>query len=457
MRKYVFVFVILAINLLCYYNVSANESEYIVKIKDYKSVEMMNVKSSIEPLVPELGLYITSDVSNTDMFEFVEYDAPVELFETYNYDEFMLIPEYFITGIKSMWDIGVYGNDVRIGVIDSGCNPHKALTNNLKDGASFVDESIDTYDNIGHGTAVCGVAAGEYGFGKCIGTAHKAEIIPLKFIDKDSEGRTIGGTTSKLVKAIISAVDDFDCDIINMSCGTIDSLSLKTAVDYAADKGVILVAAVGNDGTSKYNYPAAYDNVLGVGSINSKKECSDFSNKNDSVFVTAPGENVNVLLGTGSIAKGTGTSFSAPYIGGIIADMKTIKPKLQLNEIKSILSETAEDLGDKGYDTEYGCVLVRADNITEYMLKECECFISEIDLCSDGFNEIRVRVNNETEKPTIIFAGYKGKNLNQICTDMIEIEDNVYVLRIPNMVDNMYQYFVWDSMNNIQPVNFNNA
>lgn len=454
MKKIVFIILPAIVLLILQMEIYADESrEYIVKLKDTIQLLSENTEADLEPLIPKLGLYTTKNINDldADLFEFVEEDAPVELFDTYDYGPIITQQEYAITGIKNVWDIGVYGKGIRVGVIDSGCNQHQYLANNLCEGANFANDSNEITDNIGHGTAVCGIIGAEYGNGKLIGIAHKSDIVPLKFIDKDSEGNTIGGTTKRLVSAIISAVDDYNCDIINMSCGTIDSHTLKSAIDYAVSKEVAIVAAVGNDGSSKYNYPAAYDNVIGVGAVNDNKQHSSFSNINDSVFVTSPGENINILSGISSTSANSGTSFSAPYVSGIVASMLSIKPELTVQETMNVIAETSEDLGDDGYDEIYGYGLIRADNIIDYMLSECECFVSEVDECSeDGMSEVRFRF--KADKKNVYFAEYIDNVLNQLDATAKRIGDNTYMLRLQPNHGGMFRYFVWNGM---QPVAVN--
>ena len=115
----------------------------------------------------------------------------------------------------------------------------------------------------------------------------KVRLVPLKCFDDKTTN------VSVICKAIYGAVDDFGCDVINMSFGLMeDSIALKEAIDYAAGKGVIIVAAVGNDGTEELCYPAAYDNVIGVGSVDKNEGVSSVSQHNKSVFITAPGVHI---------------------------------------------------------------------------------------------------------------------------------------------------------------------
>ncbi|MCH5210791.1 MAG: S8 family serine peptidase [Oscillospiraceae bacterium] len=456
MKKFIFFILSISIMLLIQVTVSA---EYIVKLKS--DIRLMNAEEEIKGLtlaVPALGLYTADNITDIDpaLIEFAEENTEVVLFDSYDYSHASERWEHTLTGVRSMWDTGVYGSGVRVGVIDSGCNSHEALSGNLQTGANFIDESGDTIDNIGHGTSVCGVIAARYESGSAIGAAHKTEIIPIKFIDVNKNGKTIGGTIMSLAKSMISAVDDFQCDIINMSCGSASgSAALKEAVDYAASKGVIMVAAAGNDGNTQYNYPAAYENVIGVGSVGAEKKRSSFSNVNDSVFVTAPGEKVNVLAGTDKYGQNSGTSFSAPYVSGVIALMREIRPEITLSEVRNIISETAEDLGSNGYDNYFGHGLIRADAIADYMLGESDYFTSGIDLCpEDDFYEIRLRVRDGVKTPVCLFAGYEEGKLGQISADKQYIDDNIFMVRMKKTDGEEVKGIIWESFDTMKPIEF---
>ncbi len=430
-------------------------ADYIVKTK-YDIEASDCAETDLTPLIPKLGLYTVDDISgiDPDKFEFIENDRPVDLFDTYDFNYAENQSAHSLTKMRRMWDLGVYGSGVRVGVIDSGCSPVEALKTNLREGKDFSGGDGSTTDNIGHGTSVCGMIAAEYGF-DVLGTAHKSEIIPLKFIDQDKNGSVVGGTTSRLVEAIISAVDDYNCGVINMSCGTLDSKTLELAIDYAESKGVVMVAAVGNSGNEKKNYPASYENVLGVGSVGRNKEHSSFSNTNDSVFVSAPGESVEIIYNTGQYGSGTGTSYSAPYVSGIVADMLEMDPKLSPEEIMSIISETAEDLGTEGYDDLFGYGLIRADRIVDRMLSEKEFYTSGIDLCpEDDSYEVRFWVGKNYELPSCVLCGYDSEELKQISTDKYVLADNIYIFRLKRAPFRKYKFFIWNNFENMLPLTY---
>lgn len=251
-------------------------------------------------------------------------------------------------GAETAYEMGAAGEGVRVAVIDSGANRHPDLEDRMEAGWNYLSNSTVTGDSNGHGTAVCGLIAGG-GESGMVGTAPKANLIPLKCF----EGTT---TQSSLVcEAIWDAVDHFDCDVINLSVGIrSESIALREAVDHAVENGVILVAAVGNGGTRTEYYPAAYEEVIGVGEVDSAGLVYKGSNHNGSVLLTAPGAEVISLDRLGGYGTFTGCSFATPMVTGAVADLLSLEPDLTMEEVSAILSESAMDRGKPGWDEYYG-------------------------------------------------------------------------------------------------------
>ena len=430
--------------------------EYIVKPKNDIKLCSEGTMPEMTAVIPELGIYTvdTDDDFDRSEFDFVEENSEVELFDAYNYAATATRGEYSITGMNAMWNAGIYGKGIKIGVVDSGCNKHERLLGCLKDGESVVEGVTTTEDNIGHGTAVCGVIGASYKDNSFLGIARRADIIPIKFIDKDQNGDTVGGMTSDFAKAIVAAVDDFDCDIINVSSGSSDSETLRLAIDYVSEKGAIVVSSVGNSGNSKIYYPAGYENVIGVGSVSKSKSRSSFSNMNESVFLAAPGQSLTLLSGTSETKTDSGTSFSTPYVSGIIADIMSVKPDITVQDIKEILIETCEDLGSEGYDTSYGYGLVRADNIVDYILKDYTCFTTGVEQSeTDGKYEIRFRLNDTSFVPAFLLAEYTDSALCNVVSDYTQPAEDSFMIRTDKSdADNgEFKYFVWKSLESLIP------
>ena len=255
------------------------------------------------------------------------------------------------------------GQNVRVGIVDSGINPHEDIAGHLLEGCSYIegDNPDNTVDNYGHGTYVAGLVSG-YGKNGYIGVAPEADIIPLKITD----GK--GVTVSAVCRAIYGGINDYNCDILNLSLGiNTESKSLKEAVEYAWKKEVVIVSAVGNNGNTAKLYPAAYDTVIGVGAVDSGGTWFYHSNYNDSVFVTAPGVNVKTVGKYGGYELRSGTSFSAPYVTAAAAVMLSIDDTLTPSDIMEILAVTAADKGDRGYDEYYGAGILNLGGCVRYL------------------------------------------------------------------------------------------
>jgi subtilisin family serine protease len=139
-----------------------------------------------------------------------------------------------------------------------------------------------------------------------------AQIMPLKAFSGDGSSDLFN-----ILRAIYYAVDH-GADVINMSFEvTQNSPALQSAIQYALSKNVVVVAASGNDGRQMLVYPAAYNDVIGVGSTDNHDTKSSFTNfGTNAVFIAAPGEAVISTYPGSNYAAGWGTSFSAPLIAG---------------------------------------------------------------------------------------------------------------------------------------------
>lgn len=164
------------------------------------------------------------------------------------------------------------------------------------------------YGDFGHGTMVAGVIHL---------VAPGAMLMSLKAFRSDGTGYT-----SDIVRAVYWAIQN-NANIINMSFNLAAySTELKNAVNYATLRGVICVAAAGNQGEDILVYPAALPNVIGVASTTNDDQRSSFSNYGqDLVWIAAPGEGIVTTYPFATYAAAWGTSFSAPFVSGAAALM----------------------------------------------------------------------------------------------------------------------------------------
>jgi subtilisin family serine protease len=166
---------------------------------------------------------------------------------------------------------------------------------------------------LGHGTLVAGVLHA---------VAPQARIVPIRAFD--AYGMT---TMFRLAEGIYRA-SDLGVDVLNMSFSTTEqSETLRRAILYAQQKGVALVASIGNDAADDTGiYPAAWDVVSGVAATDFNDRLASFSNYGSNVSVSAPGAFVISTAPGGRYAMAWGTSFSAPIVSGAIAVVASLRP-----------------------------------------------------------------------------------------------------------------------------------
>ncbi|KUN25294.1 type VII secretion-associated serine protease mycosin [Streptomyces corchorusii] len=252
------------------------------------------------------------------------------------------------------------GKGVQVAVIDTGVdvrNPQLTKAVDASKGKNLLPdknrkgEKIDrgnksgTTDTVGHGTRVAGIIAARPAKGTgFVGLAPDATIIPIK--QNDAEG---DGTADSLASAITYAVQA-GADVINISQDTAEALDpktskLKDAVDYALGHKVVVVASAGNDGLGgnvKVTYPASYEGVLAVAASDRNNERAAFSQSGDFVGVSAPGvDMISTVPGNGHCSD-NGTSFSAPYVAGVAALLKSKYPDWTAQQVVAQIEQTAE-------------------------------------------------------------------------------------------------------------------
>src|SRR3954447_2520553 len=184
--------------------------------------------------------------------------------------------------------------------------------------AAVVDQSTAAvvdgnpqYSEFGHGTMVTGIIHL---------VAPTAKILPLKVFRSDGTGHT-----SDILRGIYRAIT-LDADVINMSFHLAAySPEVANALNQANLGGTVCVADAGNNGNNTLTYPAALSVVMGIASTTDHDELSNFSNYGPQlVWVAAPGEAVVTTYPFSTYAAGWGTSFSAPFVSGVAAAIRSV-------------------------------------------------------------------------------------------------------------------------------------
>jgi subtilisin family serine protease len=284
------------------------------------------------------------DLTEEDSIDSIETDVPVTISETVDWGITRI-------GADKVWEEST-GNGFTVAIIDTGIQlDHPDLQGNIVSGYDFVNDRENATDDHGHGTHVAGIVAALQNQAGIVGSSHSAKLMPVKVLNS-----TGSGYVSDVAKGIYWATDN-GARIINLSLGTtVDSSTLKGAIDYASRKGVLLAAAAGNESGSPCNYPAAYNEVVCVVATDNTNKLASFSNIGGEL--AAPGvSNYSTFLGS-TYRYLSGTSMASPHVAGSLAIVGEACPTCSATELRQVLRDTAIDLGEEGYDIIFGYGLV---------------------------------------------------------------------------------------------------
>jgi hypothetical protein len=220
-------------------------------------------------------------------------------------------------------------------------------------GWDFVNKDNNPIDDQMHGSAVTSVMVAAQDGSGVVGVCPWCKAMAVKVLD--SQG---SGSLDVVASGIIYAAQN-GARVINLSLGaSVGAQTLENAVNFAWSQGAVVVAAAGNDGQSLANYPAGYANAMAVASTNSGDKHSCFSNyKAGYVSVAAPGEGIYVVDITNSTSGYnyySGTSLSTPYVTALAGLILGQDPSLTNTQVRSIIENSAVDLGSAGVDGAFG-------------------------------------------------------------------------------------------------------
>lgn len=307
-------------------------------------------------------------------------------------------------GAPSAWDMETGDESVVVAVVDAGIIEHPDLEGRVVEGYDFVSTPTFSADGDGrdadptdpgdrarssglslwHGTHVSAIIAGrtDDGFG-CTGVAPDCRVMMLRALGVG------GGLVSDAAAAILFAAGlhttadgrrlPGPVRVVNLSIGLDqDSADLRDACERASNRGVFLVAAVGNNGGA-VQYPARYPSTFAVAAVDGKLLTTSYSSFGDAVDIAAPGGGTTVdqwndgwhdgilsamrdeTVDPAGYGHGyiVGTSQAAPHVAGAAALMLSVDPTLSRQDIGTILRGTALDLGLPGDDLAYGSGLLQ--------------------------------------------------------------------------------------------------
>ncbi len=344
--------------------------------------------------IPQLG-YAVLSVPEGKELEWVQRLAGNPFIDKvqpeYTYSVFKEPRDYFYTRMNGLgtyyyqwnlrdvnapaaWDISTGSPNFVIAILDTGVDGrHGDLKGKVLSSIDYIGED-NPFDGLGyHGTHVAGIAAARTNntddvmFGGVAGMSWDATLMDVKIANHFGKAPDASASLG-----VVYAADN-GAKIINLSFGGEDrSDILQDAINYAYNKGALVVAASGNCAdpeTYRDNdcktvnppiYPAADDNVLAVGAINQKRERAVFSEHGGYVAVVAPGEEIISLVPNQMFATTKGTSQAAPHVSALANLIWAVNPNLTNAQVTNIITSTVRDLGSPGRDDQYGFGLMDA-------------------------------------------------------------------------------------------------
>jgi thermitase len=301
----------------------------------------------------------------SDMITFAEVDWAVSGMAVPNDPDFSdATTSYGFDHVQASeaWEITTGAQEIIIAVVDSGVKlDHPEFAGRLVGGYDFINEDDQPDDDQGHGTHVAGVIAAALNNGQGVaGICPNCRIMPVKVLNENNIG-----SWSSLAQGILFAVDR-GARVINLSLGAnAPSETLASAVAYAVEKGVVVVAAAGNYGSSAPYYPAALEGVIAVGATDQASARWSKSNFGSYVDLTAPGHMIySTYYDLNNLYHGytymSGTSMAAPFVSGVAGLLLSLEPGLSAQQVTEAMNLGAVDLGPAGWDAEYGAGRVNA-------------------------------------------------------------------------------------------------
>ncbi len=311
------------------------------------------------------------------------------------------------------WGNAITGQGVKVCVVDTGIDyTHQDLLNKVIAQYDATTGAEDAMDDNGHGTHCAGIIASD-GL-KYRGISYDVSLLAAKVLDYSGSGYS-----SDVILGVEWCVEQ-GADVISLSLGeglysgTCDFDEMAQSVNEAVDAGVVVACAAGNDGDLAHMVsPACASKVIAVGAVDKLDNLASYSDGGAELDVVAPGgdqfggtdfpeivstfstevannplyclymigeecwDQYFVVEGARYI-RAIGTSMATPHVAAAAALLLEENPSLAPAQVKSLLQETADDLGATGWDPAYGWGRINIENAIDNIPPETGELIVEI-------------------------------------------------------------------------------
>ena len=366
-----------------------DQTRIIAKLKPQRSLPITLCAKSQDLGFDIIEIPVPTDIMVEDYLSLLERTGDFEFVDFNTYGEYFFTPNDSLIGNQTghqwyldrinaynAWNITKGYPFVKVAVFDCGIDSchydiHYGLDNythlDILNGYNYPNNINYSVPGFYHGTMVAGIIGAKTnnsrGIAGISGGNQSAGIAILPMTVGYS-----GPITNYVISAISRAVEK-GVKIINMSFGLSYNEGVSSAINSAYNNGITIVCATGNENHSYLSFPASHANTIAVGASNQSNERWQIPNSNGSNYgngldLVAPGVDIMSTSLNNSYQSGTGTSFSAPQVVGVVALMLSVNPTLTPNQIRNTLRSTCTNLSNysytNGWNSEVGYGLLNA-------------------------------------------------------------------------------------------------
>lgn len=358
----------------------------------FSSVKMKNVKNKGH------HIYQLDVVNNPhEAVEKLRKNPDVENVQLNYISQLSAIPndQYFpyqwnlnLIKMPAVWDqVKGQDGDIVVAVLDTGIRPHSDLNANIVAGYDPVNNDTDPYDDVSssdegsHGTHVASIIGTVTNNTSLLaGVGWNIKVMPVKVFSKTTAG--VGATDADVSEGIYKAVE-MGADVINLSLGNhglpspADHSVFESALQYAYQHGVTVVAATGNAGANYIDYPASSQYTIAVGAVGHDQVLTTYSNYGSGVDLVAPGGHgagdtmdqwilgYDSYNGTENLIGMVGTSQATPHVSAVAGLLYT----LGVTDPDDILQILIDSATNKNDTTHYGAGILNAEEAVRIALE----------------------------------------------------------------------------------------